>query len=273
VADASGNASNCSFTVTVNDTQPPSISCPANITVPCALGQCSALATFSVTATDNCPGVTVVANPPSGSSFPKGTTTVTATATDGSGNTASCSFTVTVVDTQKPSIVCPANITAVVPGATDTCATVSYAAPVATDNCPGVAVACTPPSGTCFPLGITTVTCVATDSSGNTAACSFTVTVFDACLQDDGDPSRVVLVNSLTGDYRFCCGGTMYAGRGTVSSRAGVVTLEHTGSGRRVTIRVDKMLKVGTASLQAPPGSVVCTIRDTNTANNQCACQ
>jgi endonuclease/exonuclease/phosphatase family metal-dependent hydrolase len=273
VADASGNASNCSFTVTVNDTQPPSISCPANITVPCALGQCSALATFSVTATDNCPGVTVVANPPSGSSFPKGTTTVTATATDGSGNTASCSFTVTVVDTQKPSIVCPANITAVVPGATDTCATVSYAPPVATDNCPGVAVACTPPSGTCFPLGITTVTCVATDSSGNTAACSFTVTVFDACLQDDGDPSRVVLVNSLTGDYRFCCGGTMYAGRGTVSSRAGVVTLEHTGSGRRVTIRVDKMLKVGTASLQAPPGSVVCTIRDTNTANNQCACQ
>jgi len=217
--------------------------------------------------------VTVVANPPSGSTFPKGTTTVTATATDASGNTASCSFTVTVVDTQPPSIACPSNITAVVPGASDTCATVSYAAPVATDNCQGVGVICTPPSGTCFPLGTTTVTCVATDSSGNTASCGFTVTVFDACLQDDGDPSRVVLVNSLTGDYRFCCGGTMYAGRGTVSSRAGVVTLEHTGSGRRVTIRVDKIVKVGTASLQAPPGSIVCTIRDTNTANNQCACQ
>jgi len=49
-----------------------------------------------VTATDNCPGVTVESDPASGSTFPLGTTTVTATATDAAGNTSTCSFTVAV---------------------------------------------------------------------------------------------------------------------------------------------------------------------------------
>jgi len=46
----------------------------------------------------------VVSNPPSGSVFPVGVTTVTSTATDASGNTATCSFTVTIIDTQAPII-------------------------------------------------------------------------------------------------------------------------------------------------------------------------
>ena len=47
-------------------------------------------------ASDNCSGVTVTCNPPSGSVFAAGTTTVNCTARDASGNTTSCSFTVTV---------------------------------------------------------------------------------------------------------------------------------------------------------------------------------
>jgi HYR domain len=47
-------------------------------------------------ATDNCPGVTVMCNPPSGVMFPVGTTTVTCTATDASHNTTQCTFPVTV---------------------------------------------------------------------------------------------------------------------------------------------------------------------------------
>jgi uncharacterized repeat protein (TIGR01451 family) len=47
-------------------------------------------------ATDNCGSVTVACAPVSGSAFPVGTTTVTCTANDGHGNTASCNFTVTV---------------------------------------------------------------------------------------------------------------------------------------------------------------------------------
>jgi predicted extracellular nuclease len=262
--------SSCSFTVTVTDTEAPTIACPSNISVATESGQCSAVVNFTVNGSDDCAGVTVVSSPPSGSTFPKGTTTVMSTATDASGNTSSCSFTVTVNDNQPPAISCPASITAIAAGS---CAIVNYATPNATDNCPSVSVSCTPPSGACLSPGTTTVTCVATDAAGNTATCSFAVTTFDFCVQDDASASKVALVNSLTGDYRFCCAGTMYTGRGTVSVRGNSLTLEHNGPGRRVLIKVDKGLKSGTASIQVPPGSVACTIRDTNTANNQCACQ
>jgi hypothetical protein len=87
----------CTFTVTVNDTQPPVITCPANITAKTAtINDSCAVATFAPGALDNCPGVTVACNPPTGSCFPVGTATVTCTATDGSSNTATCNFTVTV---------------------------------------------------------------------------------------------------------------------------------------------------------------------------------
>ena len=94
----------CSFRVTVRDVQPPAITCPANITLPNAPGQCGAIATFSVTATDNCGSPTVTTQPASGTFFQVGTTTVTARATDANGNTASCSFTVRVNDVEPPVI-------------------------------------------------------------------------------------------------------------------------------------------------------------------------
>jgi hypothetical protein len=94
----------CSFNVTVNDTQAPSISCPANITVNAIPGSCSAAVNFTVTATDNCGVPTVVTSKASGSVFSLGTTTVVATATDAAGNTKSCSFTVTVKDVGAPVI-------------------------------------------------------------------------------------------------------------------------------------------------------------------------
>src|SRR4029453_8400436 len=80
------------------DSAPPAISCPSNITVDptCPSG---AVVTYTPpVGTDNCSGVTTVrtAGLASGSLFPIGTTTVTYTATDTSGNSASCSFTVTV---------------------------------------------------------------------------------------------------------------------------------------------------------------------------------
>ncbi len=56
-------------------------------------------------------------------------------------------------------------------------AVVNYAAAVASDNCPGVSVVCNPPSGSFFPIGTTTVTCTASDASGNVSSCVFDVTV------------------------------------------------------------------------------------------------
>ena len=132
--DASGNTATCSYTVTVNDTQPPVITCPSNITVSNTVGQCSANVSFAATATDNCGTATLSYSPASGSLFSVGTTTVTATANDGHGNTASCTFTVTVNDTQAPVVTCPANI--VVSNTHDQCgAKVCYTTPVVVENC------------------------------------------------------------------------------------------------------------------------------------------
>jgi hypothetical protein len=62
------------------------------------VGGCGGAVTFNgATATDNCPGVTVVCTPPSGSVLGPGVHTINCTATDAAGNTSTCSFTVTVL--------------------------------------------------------------------------------------------------------------------------------------------------------------------------------
>ncbi len=166
----------CSFTVTVNDTQAPTVSCPANITRPATTGSCTAVVTYTTpTASDNCANPTVTCSPASGSTFALGTTTVTCTARDAANNTGSCSFTVTVTDAQMPTISCPANVTA--PATSQSGAAVTYTAPTASDNCAAPTVTCSPASGSTFPVGATTVTCTARDAANNTSSCSFTVTV------------------------------------------------------------------------------------------------
>ena len=251
-----------------------SITCPANVTQSNDPNQCGAVVAYPAPTTMGGSCGTVVCNPLSGSFFPVGTTTVTCTTAAGP----SCTFTVTVQDTQPPSITCPPNQTGVTdqnacpsPG----CQIVNFPPPVASDNCPGVAVVCNPPTGSCFPIGSTTVTCTATDSSGNTATCSFSVTVFDVALQDDSNPSIILLWNSITGQYRFCCSGTTFTGVGTSIVKGCVFTLQHNPADRRVLGLVDKSVHRGTASIQSPPGTIRCTITDRNTLNdtNLTSCQ
>ena len=273
--DTSGNQSSaCTFIVTVNDTQPPAILCPANIARPTDPNQCSAVVTYAAPAvSDNCPGVGApVCNPPSGSAFPKGTTTVACTVKDASNNQSGCGFTVTVSDTQPPAIACPPNQMETLANPGDTTVPAIYPAPVYSDNCPGATASCSPPQGSALPLGVTTVTCTATDAAGNQTACSFTIVVFDICLQDDANPATVLLFNSTTGDYLFCCGGTSYTGRGTVVKQGRVYTLTHNTASRRVLGTYDGSTYRGTASLQSPPGTTKGTISDRDTRNNSCTC-
>ena len=87
----------------------PTITCPGNITnVVNDAGLCGAAVTYSVTSADNCIGeiITQTAGFASGDVFPVGTTTNTFLVTDASGNTATCSFDVTVVDTEAPVVTC-----------------------------------------------------------------------------------------------------------------------------------------------------------------------
>ncbi len=166
----------CQFTVTVQDTEPPEVTCPGNITTSIRVGQQDTVVNYPLArVTDNCPGATVVCIPPSGTRFPLGVSTVTCTGRDLAGNTSVCTFTVTVNDSQAPTIECPANIVRDAGG--QSAVIVDYPLPIADDNFPNVIVTCNPPSGTAFPVGVTTVTCVATDAAGNQAVCTFTITV------------------------------------------------------------------------------------------------
>jgi hypothetical protein len=106
--------------------------------------------------------------------------------------------------------------------------------------------------------------------AGNTTAAA--VTEYNACLQDDTNSAVTLSFNSTTGDYLFCCGGTSFRGKGAVSTRGGIVTLEHSTTDRRLVARLELNTKTGTASFQAPPGAARCTLSDRNTSNSRCAC-
>lgn len=102
-SDLAGNAASGSFTVTVRDTTAPALALPANLVLE-ATSPAGAPASYAATATDAVGPVSIDFSVASGAVFPVGTTTVAVTATDGAGNTASGSFTVTVRDTTAPVI-------------------------------------------------------------------------------------------------------------------------------------------------------------------------
>ena len=178
--DANGNTATDSFTVTVVDTTAPVISdVPKDMTLE-ATSADGAIATWDApTASDLVDGpVDVSCDANSGDTFPLGETTVTVSATDAAGNTATKDFTVTVVDTTAPVITVPADMTVEAAGPDG--ATVTWDAPTASDLVDGpVDVSCDAASGSTFPLGETTVTATATDSAGNKAKASFKVKVVD----------------------------------------------------------------------------------------------
>ncbi len=83
----------CSFNVAVNDAQAPAITCPGNIALDTSSDFGAAVEFASATASDNCPGLSGAScNHSSGEIFPLGSSTVTCSSTDGSGNQSSCSF-------------------------------------------------------------------------------------------------------------------------------------------------------------------------------------
>ena len=202
------NPASKDITLTVADQTPPTISCPANITTNTAPGMCSATVNpGTATATDNCDTTPTIVgtrsdNQPLNASYPKGTTTIHWTATDDAGNTSSCDQTVTVNDNQPPTISCPANI--VLEPTCPSGAVATYTAPVGQDNCPGAQTTRTAggASGSVFPIGTTTVTHTVTDASGNTASCSFTVTVKTVLQTLDDLRASVNANQQLSGPQR-----------------------------------------------------------------------
>jgi len=167
------------------------LDCPDDILLAASFGKCSQEATWTPpTLGADCAGYTIVSSSHDpGDTFPIGETTVTYTASDGVRNV-TCSFTVTVVDNESPTLSCPANIT--VSSDPSTCeAAVSWPTPLVDDNCAGAMITSnTHNPGDIFPLGFTYVTYTAEDAYGNTATCTFYVHIIDVtdpqvvCPQD-----------------------------------------------------------------------------------------
>lgn len=124
-----------------------------------------------VISSDNCSSVTKTQSPASGTLISGvGTTSVTVTCTDASGNSTTCTFNVLRVDNTAPVMSgCPSNIISNSP-------VVFWTAPTASDNCSSITMTSNHNPGDTFPLGTTTVNYVATDATGNSALCTFTVT-------------------------------------------------------------------------------------------------
>lgn len=106
LTDACGQNTSVQQTITVQDTTPPTVtSWPPNQTLD-VNGQCNvavpALTNEVVEPFDNCGAVTVTQNPPVGTLVSLGTTNVTVTVTDQSGNSISNIVVLTVIDTQSP---------------------------------------------------------------------------------------------------------------------------------------------------------------------------
>lgn len=188
--DPDGGRATASRTVTVRDTTPPAITCPAAPAPIPAGANCQAPApdlTSGATATDTCNTTAAVTQAPAaGTPINVGITTITLTATDLSGNTSTCQVPVQVVDTIPPTITTCANTTTLVPGANcqadlpDLTASVTSA-----DNCTGVTVTQSPAPGTSLGVGSHTITFTATDRAGLTATCQAAVIV-------DGTDCQVV---------------------------------------------------------------------------------
>jgi Tol biopolymer transport system component len=156
---------------------PPMITTPGDLTIEATSPYGTPLA-YDVSATDPEEGnVPVSCSPQQGGEHPLGPVEVTCTATDSDGLTASASFVVTFVDTTAPVMeLRPINA---VPNGPDGTRLGWDTHP--TDNADWYpTVVCEPESFSdfVFPIGDTTVTCTATDDSGNSSTGTFVVHVF-----------------------------------------------------------------------------------------------
>ena len=174
--DLGGATTTGSFTVKVVDTTAPSVTAPADVTVE-ATGPTGATVTYAAASATDTVGVTsLVYTQNSGTVFPLGMTTVTATAHDAATNSASASFKVTVVDTTAPVLSLPGSPVNAV-GTSGAGGPVTFSVS-ATDTVDGSVTAfATPASGSTFPIGDTTVSVSATDARGNSTTGSFVVRV------------------------------------------------------------------------------------------------
>jgi len=201
--DIFDNMDTCRFSITVQDTQPPVVNCPADTTAAADSGFCNASVAYTASVTDNCPGSYITCSPPPISTFPAGTTAVTCIGIDAAGNADTGFFNITVIDTQSPVIQCPDSV--VLPTEPGLCgAQVTYDI-TADDNCSQVSIECDHASDSFYSVGVTPVTCIATDAAGNADTGGFEITVIDT-----QPPTALVTEDIIIENEPGVCGAHVY---------------------------------------------------------------
>ncbi|QTN38315.1 tandem-95 repeat protein [Cryomorphaceae bacterium] len=209
VTDVNGNTDQCTANITVLDTISPVINCPNDTVLYAGPNGFAAYAPPAPLGTDNC---TIVQYDVNGSApfLPIGDTDITFVATDQSGNTGDCMYTVTVIDTFAASLTCPGDI--VLPNDPGVCGGTVAMIPVPSIQNGGAndsiyrADNTGLEDGDLFPIGTTTIVWVVEDEFGNTDTCSYTVTVNDVEAPDITGPGPLDLIN----DPGQC--GAVYSG-------------------------------------------------------------
>ena len=219
-SDSGSRTSMGMFDVTVlqGANAPPVLTLPPDITVTAPTPQ-GAVVTFTVTAQDDRDGsLPVSCGPSSGATFPVGTFIVTCIATDSQKLSTTGTFRVTVLPPNDPPMLwIPSGITAEATSSAG--AVVTYEALAFDDHDGPIPISCSPASGSTFPIGITTVTCSATDSKQLTTTETFRVTV--TALPSNQPPAL-----TLPGDISV----QATSSNGAVVTFSAIATDDHDGS-------------------------------------------
>ena len=186
VTDSSGNTNTATQVVSVVDTTAPIISVPADVAKEAEGRDGTIVSIGNAEATDAIKVESITNDAPQ--SFGLGTTTITWTATDSSGNISTTTQTVTITDTTAPSIVAPADITQEATSSSDNL--VSLPLPAATDTVSDVTITNDAPST--FSLGETIVTWTATDEAGNSSTVTHKVIITDTTAPSISAPADVI---------------------------------------------------------------------------------
>jgi uncharacterized repeat protein (TIGR01451 family) len=258
VTDSNGLAASCTQRILVHDpcasdAQPPTITAPPNVTVSTGPNSTTCGVALSPSdgqlgvpeAHDDCSVVVTTTGIPPGNLFPVGVTTVTYTATDGAGHTASATQLVTVVDNTPPVIVAPANASYVCPSdvpagspsqAHGNNPGLPNGGPVF-DNCGilsvTVADSSTGAGSAASPL-IITRTYTATDIHNNSSSAVQTITVID-----NTPPTFTFVpaaVTAYTGPNATTCDTVVNPGTATATDNCGAVTVTRSPSGNTFSV-------------------------------------
>ncbi|MBX7051414.1 MAG: HYR domain-containing protein, partial [Flavobacteriales bacterium] len=208
--DASGNTVDCNFQIEVIDNEASVLNCTSDINTTTQPNQCGAVVTYNVpTITDNCStgngDPVMISGLASGELFPVGSTEVVYQLTDFDGAVVTCSFTVMVVDTIAPEIVCNENILVNDPELDGTM--VDYELPEVNDNCGALLnlIEGELPGGI-FQHGWTDVSFEAVDTYGLVDTCTFSILVNNAPNAVDDSLNADILnpyvnINVLGNDF------------------------------------------------------------------------